>query len=228
MSIKDHLKRIPGLAAAFRAVRGRGRATPFSGSTTYWEQRYADGGSSGAGSYNRLAAFKADFLNAFVEENAVQTVLEFGCGDGAQLALARYPRYCGVDVSETAVALCSRRFASDPTKRFYVAPGFMSVTAELGLSLDVVYHLVEDEVFHAYMDQLFQRSERFVIIYSSNEDRPFTSEHVRHRRFTDWVEREQREWTLVRVEKNRFPYDPADEGQTSFADFYVYARQAAA
>jgi hypothetical protein len=36
------------------------RHRKFSGSKAYWENRYADGGNSGAGSYNRLADFKAE------------------------------------------------------------------------------------------------------------------------------------------------------------------------
>jgi hypothetical protein len=34
-------------------------------SANYWERRYADGGTSGSGSYGRLAEFKATFLNAW-------------------------------------------------------------------------------------------------------------------------------------------------------------------
>ncbi|MDR0569556.1 MAG: class I SAM-dependent methyltransferase [Spirochaetaceae bacterium] len=92
----------------------------FPGSKAYWERRYAEGGNSGAGSYNRLAAFKAEMLNAFVRDNNIQTVMEFGCGDGNQLSLARYPRYTGFDVSETAVKLCKNRFKGDATKTFYL------------------------------------------------------------------------------------------------------------
>jgi hypothetical protein len=40
---------------------------------------------------------------------------------------------------------------------------------DLELSLDVIYHLVEDEVFDAYMRSLFAHAGRFVVIYSSNK-----------------------------------------------------------
>lgn len=73
----------------------------FSSSADYWEERYRSGGSSGAGSHNRLAAYKAEVSNEFVTQNAVGIVLEFGVGDGAQLSLAKYPQYVGVDVSRT-------------------------------------------------------------------------------------------------------------------------------
>jgi SAM-dependent methyltransferase len=145
--------RIPVLGPVARALA---RRTPlvekllqkwkFANSSTYWEQRYLTGGTSGAGSYGRLAQFKAETLNAFASRADIQRVIEFGCGDGEQLALAQYPSYVGVDVSPTSIALCTRRFASDRTKRFYLATKVPEHLGrfDLALSLDVIYHLVED------------------------------------------------------------------------------------
>jgi Methionine biosynthesis protein MetW len=62
--------------------------TAFS-SGDYWESRYRAGGTSGAGSYGLLAAFKADFINAFVTDNGIASVLDLGCGDGNLLSLLR-------------------------------------------------------------------------------------------------------------------------------------------
>ena len=63
------------------------------------------------GSYGHAAQAKTDFLNAFIGQNAIQSVVEFGCGDGNQLSSAEYPRYVGLDVSKTAIGMCRRRFA---------------------------------------------------------------------------------------------------------------------
>jgi hypothetical protein len=65
-------------------LRARRRAFPGSGS--FWENRYRTGGTSGSGSYGRLAEFKAEILNEFVRERGVSSIIEFGCGDGAQLS----------------------------------------------------------------------------------------------------------------------------------------------
>ena len=81
-----------------------GKRIRFNNSGDYWENRYRGGGNSGAGSYRRLAQFKAEFLNQFVAVNHIASVIEIGCGDETQLALAKYPAYVGIDVSETAVA----------------------------------------------------------------------------------------------------------------------------
>ena len=47
---------------------------------------------------------------------------------------------------------------------------FAGETADLALSLDVVFHLVEDEVFAQYMQTLIQAGNRYVIIYASDTD----------------------------------------------------------
>ena len=75
------------------------------------------GGTSGSGSYNQLAHFKAEILNKFVADHEVQTVIEFGFGDGNQLMLARYPQYTGFEVSQVAVDLCRQKFADDASQQ---------------------------------------------------------------------------------------------------------------
>jgi SAM-dependent methyltransferase len=209
------------------ALRRRLGELRFGNSSRYWEERYARGGNSGAGSYGRLALFKAEFLNDFVQRRAVQSVVELGCGDGHQLSLARYPSYLGFDVAPTAIELCAKRFAGDTSKRFVLhdsqrEPAPVRV-AELALSLDVIYHLVEDEVFDAYMRHLFAAATRYVIIYASNEEAPSPAPHVRHRRFTDWVKLHEPAWQVESHTPNRYPPSLTDGGETSFADFVVFA-----
>jgi SAM-dependent methyltransferase len=193
-------------------------------SADYWDRRYDTGGNSGAGSYGRLARFKADTLNRFVAENDITTVVELGCGDGAQLALAQYPRYLGLDVSETAVEMCRARFAGDGTKRFAVIGEDEAGRHDLALSLDVIYHLIEDQVFDRYMSDLFASSTRYVAIYSSNEEKDGGATHVRHRRFTDWIDANRPEWRLVDHVPNPYPYERELPLETSFADFHFFAR----
>lgn len=198
----------------------------FEGSDAYWRKRYASGRNSGDGSYDELAAFKAEILNNFVEEHAITSVVELGCGDGNQLSLARYPSYTGVDISETAIALCREAFADDPSKTFRLLDGD-TVRAELALSLDVIYHLVEDAVFEDHMQRLFAGATRYVIIYSSNTDQQAAVQgaHVRHRAFSDWVERNIDGWGYLAHIPNRYPYT-GDDRAGSFADFFIYQRTA--
>jgi SAM-dependent methyltransferase len=216
--------RVPLLGGWVKRLRRRLGIYSFSGSEAYWQRRYRSGRSSGAGSYGHLAAFKAEFLNDFVSEQGIRSVIEFGCGDGNQLGLARYPRYLGFDVSGHALELCRERFRDDPNRRFAEMKDYAGERAELTLSLDVIYHLVEDAVFESYMRRLFDAAERFVIVFSSNtdENEPDRVAHVRHRRFTDWVERERPDWQLAAHQPGRYPLrEHPQDG--SFADFYVFA-----
>ena len=92
-------------------------------SKNYWENRYKKGGNSGAGSYSKLAEFKAEIINDFVHKNSVDLVVEWGSGDGNQLSLAKYKKYLGFDVSATAVNLCREKFKND-TFFFYLNYAF--------------------------------------------------------------------------------------------------------
>lgn len=189
----------------------------------YWEDRYRLGMTSGSGSMGALAKFKARVLNEFVREQRVESVIELGCGDGLQLALAEYPSYVGIDVSRTAVDLCRNRFAGDATKSFVWREDPDRPTrgtllrADLALSLDVIYHLLEDDVYFRYLEELFGASNQWVIIYSSDAARPTHARHVRHRQFTEDVRRRHPDFRLVRKIENEL------RGE-SFADFYVFER----
>jgi hypothetical protein len=199
----------------------------FKRSGDYWERRYLAGGTSGSGSYGRLALFKATALNSFVAKAGVQTVIELGCGDGGQLELAQYPSYLGIDVSPAAVAGCKRKFADDPAKSFALLHEFRRnrPVADLALSLDVVYHLVEDEAFEPYMHDLFGAATRFVAIYSSNSDHIVDpAPHVRHRAFTSWVQQNEPTWRLSSIEKNPYPRRWWNRHNTSNCDLFFYER----
>jgi SAM-dependent methyltransferase len=200
----------------------RGAEKPFPGSAAFWESRYRAGGHSGVGSYGFFAEFKAEVLNKFVEQKKVHSVIEFGCGDGHQLTLAKYAKYLGFDVSATAISLCKGRFVSDRSKVFKTMNEYNGEKADLTISLDVIYHLVEDEIFNEYMRTLFEASNRYVIIYSSNaEDSSTLGKHVRHRKFTHWIESNLSSWKLMEHVPNRYPYH-GNYRKGSFADFFFY------
>lgn len=170
-------------------------------SSDYWEARYASGGDSGDGSRGAKAASKAAYLNWFVKDNDVKTVLEFGCGDGQQLALANYPDYIGLDVSETAVRKCRTLFALDAHKRFYLLPTMWPLTAELVLSVDVIYHLVENSVYRKHMDDVFGSATKYVVLYTSDshviDPNLYTADHVLHRPVCDHVTRRFPDWLMI-------------------------------
>lgn len=204
----------------------KSKLKPFIGSEAYWDHRYKTKNNSGPGSYGRLANFKAEVINCFVKENNIQTVVEYGSGDGNQLELATYASYVGLDVSQTAINICKEKFVNDPTKQFLLfnSKNCNEIEGELVLSLDVIYHLIEDDVFEDYMRALFNSSTKYVIIYSSNYDKVL-AKHVKCRKFTNWIENNLSDkWKLLKKLPNRFPFDEKDPDHTSMSDFYFYQK----
>lgn len=199
-------------------------------SQRFWHTRYKQGGTSGPGSYGRLAEFKTSVLNGVIEAHNVSSVLDLGCGDGNQIRKLHPIRYIGIDVSTDAIDRCRKQHKEDPTKSFICQTDVADESADMTISLDVIYHLVEDSVFEAYMRDLFDRSERLVLIYSSNFEQlclnPFARlTHVRHRAFTKWIRRNRPNWTLEEHISN--PYKKVGSGSSenvSYADFYLYRR----
>jgi SAM-dependent methyltransferase len=191
-------------------------------SQAYWEARYRQGGTSGSGSYGRLARYKAGVINAFIAENAVASVLDLGCGDGNLLSLLEVPDYVGADISPAALARCRTRH---PRHRFVPFDALdAEPAADLAMCIDVIFHLVEDAVFARTLHALFSHATRFVLIYASNVESEWPAAHVRHRRFSDHVAVAWPEWRLLAHLPNPHPYDPARPDETSFADFFVYGR----
>jgi SAM-dependent methyltransferase len=214
-SVMTTLSRMP----VVREVRRR----TFRSTAAYWEDRYAQGGTSGAGSYGRQAEWKAEIVNGWVAELDVTSVVDLGCGDGNQLSLAKYPRYLGLDPSATAVRTCIERFRGDATKSFIAYdPSTLSDPAgwlrgDLALSMEVIFHLIEDEIFNDYMTRLFDSAERYVVICCNDTDADERVAHERHRDFTKWIDAERPQWKL---EQRVDP--PADVDLQS--SFFLYKR----
>jgi SAM-dependent methyltransferase len=219
MNVKDIMRPLPGVRRA-SLLRQR---IAYTGSARFWEENYAEGRTSGSGSYGALAEGKSQYLNELVRARGVRSVIEFGCGDGNQLSLGEYPSYIGLDVSRSAIELCQRRFADDSSKSFFLYDGGCFADraglfiADLALSLDVIYHLTEDAVFEAYLAHVFAAGQRLVVVYSTNAELSGTAPHVRHRHFTPWVEANCPGWTLTGVTRG-------PSAERARADFFVYER----
>jgi len=141
-----------------------------------------------------------------------------------------YKSYIGIDVSATAIKICKAKFSHDKSKKFYISsklPENLIINSkeniDMSISLDVIYHLVENEVFENYMLNLFNSSSKFVCIYSSNFDAE-QQIHERRRKFTDYIEKNFCEWKLYKKVKNKYPYNTYKPNTTSSCDFYFYKK----
>jgi SAM-dependent methyltransferase len=230
-SIKTIIKRIPVVGVLARKVHRLWLHTRFQNSSTYWEQRYAKGGNSGDGSYGALAEFKADFLKRFIERTNMQSFIEFGCGDGNQLNLIPYPKYIGLDISPTIIERNRAKF-TDQSRQFFVfdpathRQNKALTASQVGLSLDVIFHLTEDEIFETYMENLFLSASDYVIIYSSDTDEDIYPNfpHIKARAFSKWIAQHAQAWELIEHVPNPHPYDPQTQSG-SYCDFFVYRRR---
>jgi len=188
----------------------------FTNSKDFWEKRYTIGDNSGNGSYGLLAEFKAKIINEIIRDNNIETVGEFGCGDGNQLSMLVLDKYTGYDVSNNILHKCNTKFSNDKTKKFLNISDYSNDKFELSMSLDVIYHLVEDEVFENHMKMIFSSSNKHVIIYSSDFNEKGTY-HVKHRKFTLWIEKNIKDFKLINFIKNEYP-------KKSSADFFIYKK----
>lgn len=199
----------------------------FPGSGRYWELRYRLGGTSGAGSYGAEAEYKAAFLNAFFQDNAISEVIDFGCGDGNQAAQLELDSYLGFDVSEAAVAKCRERFAGRAGRRFAHISEYRGESIQCAMSLDVLYHIVEQDEFEAYLRRLFSAGRDWVIVYAADVDEVQTprGRHVYRRRFTPWVDTQAPGFSLVAS-----PPRPKSLSTTAAggASFFVWRRRSGA
>ncbi|OJY86100.1 MAG: hypothetical protein BGP23_04705 [Lysobacterales bacterium 66-474] len=199
----------------------------FRESSKYWEDRYRLGGESGEGSRGMNAEYKASVINRFIAEHDVRSLIEFGCGDGVQLDMFNASAYIGVDVSRTVIQQCRTRFSNDASKRFILTNDYVGEGGDLSLSLDVIFHLVEDPVYNTYLERLFAAAERYVLIYSTSTDLRDTGvPHVRHRDVAADVRRLFPQFERMAPEEERLP-PPVRFDRGLPTRFFMYQRQGA-
>jgi len=178
-------------------------------SKKYWEDRYKRGEDSGIGSKGVLSKYKASVINKFVKKNRIQTVCDLGCGD-SPFTLYEIPDFTGYDISE---------FIIEKNRGIYNFKFTSSINDlneyDLVMSLDVIYHLIEDDVYHQHMTDLFRLSKKYVIIYSPNREEFFSEPHNRYREFLKNVPKEFKLKTLI---KN--PH----KGTLTQSDFFIFEK----
>jgi hypothetical protein len=168
-------------------------------STAYWIQRYQNNGNSGLGSYGENAKIKAEVINNFIKNNGIKSLVDYGVGDGNQLKLLDTSdiAYTGIDVSETVILKCKETFKNDKMKTFILAKDINKLQTELVLSMDVIYHLIEDVKYMEYLKNIFSMSQKYVIIYAPNCSSPDPGIHVKKREFIPYIFENYKMFNLV-------------------------------
>lgn len=84
------------------------------------------------------------------------------------------------------------------------------------LSLDVIYHLIEDNNYYEYMKNLFFFSKKYVIIYSTNNNNNWLSEHCKNRIFMNDI---SNNFKLINKIDNPL------KGENTQSDFYFFKNE---
>lgn len=186
----------------------------------YWNRRYSEGRDSGEGSRGENAIRKAEYVNQVIARNGVQSVIDWGCGDGQVLQhITTYVRYVGVDIARSVL----NKVSAQHPERFFIldeedSEATFWLQADMSLSMDVMFHLVNDNDYVDYLNKLFNSARKLVLIYSTNYDGGRTSRHVLRREFTPDVREMFPHWDLAHV--TEFHNDPGHP------HFFTYRRKA--
>ena len=183
-----------------------------------WNNRYQNGGNSGSGSYNELYIFKRDIINDIINKNSIKSIIDFGCGDGNQIKEINAKNYIGIDIAKASIDICKMKYNNDSTKKFYTYNEIdtMNLQSDLTMSLDVLYHILEEECYVTYLKNLFSSS-NYVLIYSNNYN-GHIDDHMHTRKFTNDVENMFPNWDLHEKINQIYP-------KKSSADFYLYKKK---
>ena len=182
--------------------------------TEIWETRYSKGQDSGTGSYGDNYIFKRDVIKDIIEKYGIESIVDFGCGDGHQISELDVSKYVGYDISRTVVDLCNKKYLNDETKSFHLIDRYLLEDFDLAMSLDVIYHIINHNDFIEHLNLLFSPHHKYVVVFSTNHDQEQTILHILHRNFTKYVE-ENTNFELVEIIEN----------DLESADFYIYKRK---
>jgi SAM-dependent methyltransferase len=191
----------------------------------WWDDWYASGRTSGAGSRGVLAEFKADVMNDFLSNHTIHSVVEFGCGDGYNLALMKYKKYLGLDVSKTSIKLCTAIFKEDTTKSFMLYdPNFFTNKnfnqVDLVVCLDVLYHIINEDEYKKVLDDIFSYEAPYVILYTTlyNAGNSPDSPEILHRDVFPYLQKYSNYEITIKKQKHQ---------DKSIADFIFLERKKA-
>lgn len=149
----------------------------------YWTQRYAKGGHSGAGSRGLEFLWKVKTIRSLIQQFAVRSILDIGCGDGVVAAPAvtfgsRFlAEYMGVDLA---------RHPQFPRLPFRQADAVEDELpqADLVLCLDVLFHIESDERHDRLVERICGLARRVVFVTTMNEAADTHAPHVFYRPVT--------------------------------------------
>lgn len=158
----------------------------------FWNRQYTEGRGSGPGSKGEMLQYKIDFLNKFIDKHSIKTMTDFGCGDGKLMSKLKIEddKYMGIDISEKAIDLCKifrpkSHFKCCPFPELNTIGAFVR---DISICIDVLFHIIDIEELKLALTQIFDLSERYVVLYTMNTPRDRDREHVKSRCISEIIE----------------------------------------
>ncbi len=157
-----HVRR---LAAVVR--RRRSGHVPFDKAArpdVYWDLRYRLGGTSGKGSIGATRQWKWAQIDGCVDV-LNRSVLDIGCGDLSFWRGRACEDYTGLDFSDTVVKR-NRRARRSWTFIQGDASQSQDLSGEIVLCLDMLFHVMSDDVYEAILRNLARWTQDWLFIYT--------------------------------------------------------------
>ncbi len=213
-------------AGAARKLKKKKRKQAGASDALSWNKPGGKGHKLEPQSMRELDRYKSRFLNQLILRTRCRVVVEFGCGDGAQLRLAQYPEYHGIDVSTDAIDRCKAAYAGDTSKQFYTIGEIDRLPlADLTLSQDIISHIGNDVDYWRYLKALFLGSRHFVVIYGNDVSSCRSDLQTRLPDFVGDVAKCFPNWRLCEFHRNPYYADKGPDQRHTLSNFFVFERR---
>lgn len=134
--------------------------------SNYWDVRHSNGRTSGNGSIGCLRDFKWEKIEEHVGK--VNDVIDVGCGDLSFWDGRDCDNYVGIDCSEVVI---QKNIVKRPKWNFITSRSdntmvSMLCKADVVFCFDMLFHIMEDDVYENTIENLTRFSKKHVFIYT--------------------------------------------------------------
>lgn len=155
--------------------------------SNYWENRYKNGGNSGAGSRGLLRLWKWKQINRYIDIKD-SYVIDIGCGDLAFWKHHGCRDYIGMDLSQTRIDENRQMYPKLDFVAWNAAIPYKFKPAETVLCLDMLFHVMDDADYVRILHNLATYSKDYIFIYTwEHSPGQLTDTYQKYREFEDYL-----------------------------------------
>lgn len=131
--------------------------------SSYWENRYQEGGTSGEGSIGDKREWKWKIISQYC--SSINHVIDVGCGDNCFWEGKDCEHYTGIDISSTII---ERNKQKRPKWNYIICPAEenLNISAPIVFCFDVLFHILDDEKYEKILRNLASYTEDKLFIYT--------------------------------------------------------------